>query len=302
MTVQVRVSDGRGGSDTEQVLATPGNSAPTITGAVTPSPSLTWAVGQTVGFSATATDDQQTLPDSAYTWSIAIEHCPSVCHTHGLQTFPQQRTGNFPAPDHEYPSDLLLTVTVTDDQGLTDSATVQIDPKSVAMTFASSPSGAALTVAGNGVFAPHSQTFIQGTNFNVSTPETRTFNGADYTFSSWSDGGARTHPVVAPATATTLTATYTRDVGGPDQPPRRRQVTFLTRPGELKVKVDGKPRTDGWHHRFDVGRAVKVTAPKRQWHDGVLYEFVRWSDGGTRIHSVLVPDLRLRIRAVYRRV
>ena len=45
-----------------------------------------------------------------------------------------------------------------------------------------------------------------------------------------------------------------------------------------------------------------MTAPKRQWHDGVLWEFVRWSDGGNRMHRVVVPDGRLALRAVYRRV
>ena len=207
-TVQVRVSDGRGGSDTEQLLVTPGNTAPTIA-TVSPTSSLTWSVGQTVAFSATATDAQQTLPDSAYKWSLVIEHCPSVCHTHGLTGF-TGRSGSFPAPDHEYPSDLLLTLTVTDDQGLTDTRTVKLDPRSVAMTFASSPTGAALTVSGAGVFAPHAQTFIQGTNFNVTAPDSREVNGAVYQFASWSDGGARSHAVVAPTTPTTLTATYAR--------------------------------------------------------------------------------------------
>ena len=75
MTVQVRVSDGRGGSDTEQVVVSPGNSPPTIT-AMSPAASLTWAVGETISFSATATDAQQALPDSAYSWSLSIQHCP----------------------------------------------------------------------------------------------------------------------------------------------------------------------------------------------------------------------------------
>ena len=387
VTVHVRVSDGLL-TDTEQVVVSPGNSPPSIT-AMSPAASLTWAVGETINFSATASDPQQTLPDSAFSWSLTIQHCPSVCHSHPLTTWSGQRTGSFPAPDHEYPSDLLLQVTVTDSQGLTDTETVQLDPKSVPMTFASNPTGAALTVAGAGVFAPHSQTFIQGSNFNVSAPPTRVVGGANYNFTSWSDGGAATHAVVAPTSATTLTATYTRqnrlptvtvganptsgpapltvdfttsasdpdgdntgftyewaldgdgvfnDGGGASKQkqyatsgsrtvqvrvtdshggqdtdqltvnvaaayePVRRRVTFLTRPGGLEVKVGGKPRFDGWERLFAVGESVKVTAPKRQWHDGVLWEFVRWSDDGNRMHRVVVPDDRLKLRAVYRRV
>ena len=234
------------------------------------------------------------------------------------------------------------------------------------------------------MFAPHSQTFIQGTNFNVSAPETRSYNGANYQFSSWSDGGARNHAVVAPTAASTLTASYTRqnrpptvtvsanpasgtapldvsfsatatdpdgdnagftyewaldgdgvfdDGGGATKQrqyptagsrtvqvrvtdshggqatgqvtvdvPVRRRVTFLTRPGGLEVKVGGKKRSDGWARLFAVGESVKVTAPKRQWHDGVQWEFVRWSDDGSRRHRVVVPDGRLTLRAVYRKV
>jgi hypothetical protein len=52
---------------------------------------------------------------------------------------------------------------------------------------------------------------------------------------------------------------------------------------------------------YDVGDSVQVTAPRRQSLDGVLYRFVRWSDGGARVHAVVVPEGGLRLRAVYRR-
>ena len=207
VTVRVRVSDGRGGTDTEQVVISPGNSPPNLT-SVSPAPTVTWAVGDTVNFAATATDAQQTLTDAAYTWSLSIGHCPAVCHTHPLQSWTGTRSGSFTTPDHEYPSTLLLSVTVTDDQGLTDTENITLTAKSVDMTFASNPTGAALTVAGADVSAPHQQTFIQGSGFNVTAPATRQVGGETYTFSSWSDGGALSHAVVAPTSATTLTANY----------------------------------------------------------------------------------------------
>ena len=59
---------------------------------------LTWSVGQTINFSATATDAQQgTMPASAFSWNLAIRHCPSdVCHTHNLSTFPGVSSGQLP--------------------------------------------------------------------------------------------------------------------------------------------------------------------------------------------------------------
>ena len=52
------------------------------------------------------------LPASALSWSCALEHCPSGCHEHALQTFDGVDHGSFAAPDHEYPSYLELTLTV----------------------------------------------------------------------------------------------------------------------------------------------------------------------------------------------
>ena len=90
--VGLRVDDGHGHTATATQQIQSGNTAPVL-GTVTPDAALTWAVGQTVNFSATATDAQQgTLPASAFTWNLAIRHCPgAVCHTHTLSTFPGAR-------------------------------------------------------------------------------------------------------------------------------------------------------------------------------------------------------------------
>ena len=295
-TVRVRVSDGEGGVDTAQVLVTPGNTPPVLT-SVSPSSSLTWAVGDTVSFAATATDAQQALPDSAYSWSLVIEHCPSVCHSHPVTTWNGQRTGSFVTPDHEYPSDLLLQVTVTDNQGATDVETVQLYPKSVAMTFASVPGGAALTVAGKGVFAPHQQRFIKGSNFNVVAPKEREIDGVRYSFASWSDGGAVAHGVNASTDGDLLTARYQCT-----DPAPMCSVSLRTKRGKLKLLVDGQKVRSRWIGTFEPGRSLSVVAPKLQRRKGVLWKFVRWNDGATRKRTVVVTGPPIALRAVYKRV
>jgi hypothetical protein len=186
---------------------------------------LTWAVGDTIGFNATATDPQQgTMPAAAFSWQVSIRHCPSgVCHTHPYTVFPGVASGSFAAPPHEYPSHLLLTVTVTDSGGLTDTRTIQLDPKTVTLTFASAPSGATVTVGETDHVAPYSETFIQGAPFTVTAAPTAGTGATSAAFSAWSDGGARSHVITAPATPTTYTATYTP----PDQntPPTVTRVT-----------------------------------------------------------------------------
>ena len=72
-----------------------------------------------IAFCGHATDAQDgTLPASALSWTLVLQHCPSTCHTHPLQTLHRAASGSFVAPDHEYPSHLELRLTATDSGGL----------------------------------------------------------------------------------------------------------------------------------------------------------------------------------------
>jgi hypothetical protein len=223
-TAKLEVNDGHGHTATATQLIQAGNIAPVL-GTVTPSSALTWAVGDQIPFSATATDPQQgAMPASAFSWSVAIEHCPSgVCHTHPFNQQTGVASGSFTAPPHEHPSHLLVTVTVTDSGGLFDSETVVLQPKTVDLTFASSPTGAQVTVGETAHPTPYTETFIQGSPFTVTAAPTVGTGGTVAMFTSWSDGGARSHVITAPATPTTYTATYT--LPSQNTPPTVTRVT-----------------------------------------------------------------------------
>lgn len=210
-TVRLRVSDGDGASDiSDPITISANNTAPTVF-IDAPTAGTEWGVDQQIAFSGHATDPQQgTLPATAMSWSIRIQHCPSNCHQHSVQSWPGVASGSFDAPDHEYPSHLELTVTATDSGGLTDSETLQLDPRTVDLTFASSPSGVPLTVGGGtSQAAPFTRTVIEGSRNSISAPAST----AGHWFSSWSDGGSLAHDVV-PSSDATYTATYT-----PNLPP-----------------------------------------------------------------------------------
>jgi hypothetical protein len=82
---------------------------PTI---ATPAAGTTWKVGDVISFSGSATDQQDgTIPASRLSWSLVLQHCPSNCHQHPIETFPDGASGSFTAPDHDYPSYLELTLT-----------------------------------------------------------------------------------------------------------------------------------------------------------------------------------------------
>jgi glucose/arabinose dehydrogenase len=206
-TVRLKVTDSRGASGQAAAVISAGNTPPTAV-IDTPTVGTTWAVGDTIGFSGHATDAEQgTLPDSALTWTLVLHHCPSTCHAHNVQTFSSTSGGSFVAPDHDYPSHLELRLTATDARGLTNTTSVQLDPGTTTLTLESQPSGLSLTAGTTTQTTPFTLTVIEGSTFSVSAPSPQTLDGTNYVFTSWSDGGARSHSVVV-STPVTLIATY----------------------------------------------------------------------------------------------
>ena len=207
VTVRLRVTDTSGATDFASIVITVGNTAPVAT-ITAPSATTTWAVGETIAFSGTGTDGQSgTLPASAFQWELVLHHCPSTCHEHIVQAFPGIRNGTFDGPNHDYPAHLELRLTVTDSGGLKDTEVLPLEPKTVQTTFATSIPGLELTVDDDTGAAPFTRTSITGSTHVVSAPATQTLFGVEFTFQSWSDGGARVHQITT-ASPGTITAQY----------------------------------------------------------------------------------------------
>jgi glucose/arabinose dehydrogenase/PKD repeat protein len=204
----LRVTDTRGASDTATVTINVGNTAPTAT-IDTPAAGTTWKVGDVITFSGHATDAQDgTLPASALSWKLIMQHCPSNCHSHDLQSFVGVASGSFTAPDHEYPSYLELELKATDSGGVTDTKSIRLDPRTVTLTFSSTPGGLRLVVNGTAGTATFTRAVIVGSTNTVSAITPQTKGKKNYVFSSWSDVGAQTHSIIAPATNATYTARF----------------------------------------------------------------------------------------------
>jgi glucose/arabinose dehydrogenase len=226
----VRVTDSLGASDTDAVTVTAGNAPPQAT-ITSPSPSFTWNVGEQVDFAATATDPQDgTLPPSAFSWQLDLEHCPGGCHTHDVQEFAGVRNGSFAAPDHEYPSTLTLSLTVTDSGGLTDSEQVSLSPETVDLTLASNPAGLDLVLNGAQAPTPFTRPLIRGSQNTVSAPSPQSLGGQSWLFQGWSDSGAQTHQVTADATET-LTSAYAAAPAQSATVSKAEDVTYQASPG-----------------------------------------------------------------------
>jgi PKD repeat protein len=216
-TVKLQVTDNKGATGISSPITINAGNDPPVPTIDTPSSSLTWAVGDPINFSGHATDAQDgTEPASRLSWTVILHHCfdPTNCHTHQIQTFNGVASGTVNAPDHDYPSWLELQLTATDAAAATATTSVRLDPKTVVLTLASNPTGAQLSINSVSGTAPLTKTVIVNSTNSISAPSPQTIGGSSYVFASWSDGGAQTHNVVAPATDTTYTATFTQQTGG----------------------------------------------------------------------------------------
>ncbi len=179
-TVRLRVTASNNVTDYATVQISAGNTPPTASLAA-PSGDLAWRVGDQIAFNGSGTDPQQgILPASAFTWTVILHHCPSGgCHQHILQTFTGVKSGTFTTPDHEYPSYLEVRLTVRDAGNLTDMQSVVIYPRTVTLSFATTPPGGTIYLTGVGGTTPFSSTVIAGSANTVSAlpPDGQLFTG-----------------------------------------------------------------------------------------------------------------------------
>ncbi|HEX6754447.1 MAG TPA: PKD domain-containing protein, partial [Mycobacteriales bacterium] len=262
---RLRVTDPHGATGTAEVTITvgvaPGAPTPVID---TPSAGLRWTVGQQISFSGHATDPQDgTLPASRLSWSLVLQHCPSNCHQHPLQDFSGVASGSFPAPDHEYPSWLELRLTATDSGGLSTTTSLRLDPQTVGLTAASTPSGLRLALGTESVTTPATRPVIVGSSNSVGAPLTQSSSTGLYDFVSWSDGGAASHNVVVGSSPVTVTATYARvTVGCTTEPTRYARIPAPGPPAAGRL-ADGRIAyaATGSDRRVYLARADIAGAP-----------------------------------------
>lgn len=95
---------------------------------------------------------------------------------------------------------------------LTGTTSVSIQPETTTMTFRTNPPGLSVSAYSTSRTAPFTTEAVVGAVVSISAPQTQTVNGVQYTFQSWSDGGARDHFITAPEADQTYTATYTANV------------------------------------------------------------------------------------------
>ncbi len=234
-TARLSVTNATGRTGTTARTITVGAPGVVIT---TPSPTLTYRAGDPVSFSGTATDSSGfAIPEANLTWRVTLHHCstPTSCHAH-LDAYSASgaASGQFIAPDHEYPSFLELTATATDGGGFVGVASVTLQPQTAAITVTSNPPGLNLTAGSNTAIEPVTTTVVANSVATISAPATQTIGATTYSFVGWSDGGAPSHLVTASAPVNSFVATY-----------RASSPTVVPSPSPTHWQFNGSARSSG---------------------------------------------------------
>jgi hypothetical protein len=172
-----------------------------------PASGTTYAAGTVINYAGTGNDvEDGTLPASAFTWWVDLHH-NSHTHPHVLPRT-GAKTGSFTIPTQGETSANVfyrIHLRVRDSGGLTRSVIRDIRPRKVTVTLATNPGGLQLRLDGQPVATPHSFVGVVGIE---RTLEAVSPQGPNWTFSSWSDGGARIHTISTPPATKTYTARF----------------------------------------------------------------------------------------------
>jgi hypothetical protein len=193
----------------EAVLTVTPNTSPTATISAPAAGSL-YSGGETIAYSGTGTDAEDgVLPASAFTWEVVFHH---DSHTHPyLPPTGGSKSGSFVVPSAGETSVNVwyrIHLTVRDTGGLTHSVYRDVRPRTVTLSFGTIPPGLALTLEGQPIATPASDSSVVGLVRSLGAPSPQSAAGKTYQFVSWSDGGAASHNISTPSTNTAYTATF----------------------------------------------------------------------------------------------
>ena len=213
-TVRLSVSDGATSTLAAPLTITVGT-PPTAT-ILTPTDGLTFRAGDVISYSGTASDAEDgPLPPMAYSWEVDLLHAG---HVHPGLPVSGSMSGTFtiPTTGHDYSGNVRfrISLTVTDSSGISTTTSVVIWPEKVNLTFHTAPEGLTVFINGLAETTPFVQDELVGFNDTVEGRD-QAFGGANYTFGSWSDGGAQSHTIVVPATDQSYTATFNASTPAP---------------------------------------------------------------------------------------
>lgn len=175
-----------------------------------PATNATFYGGDSIAYAGSATDHEDGAePGTRLTWWVELHH---DTHTHPFLPRTSGASGKFYVPPIGETSDnvfLRMYLEAVDDSGGADTVTRDILPQKSQFTLVTEPAGLMVKLDGQPQATPLTITGVVGMERELSVTSPQSSGGTDYRFGSWSDGGAMTHRISTPGSATTYTATFT---------------------------------------------------------------------------------------------
>lgn len=207
-TARLTVSDGVLTSVSNPIIVQVGT--PPVASINLPLTNSTFRAGDIITFSGSATDTEDgVLPASSYSWQFLFHH---NTHVHPTLPFNGIISGTFPIEEsgHDYSGNTRyeIVLTVTDSNGLQDTESVFVYPEKVDLTFNSLPdSGLSLKIDGINRTTPFVLDTLVNFHHTIEAPD-QSLGSSQYTFDSWSQGGAQTQTLIVPETNQTYYANF----------------------------------------------------------------------------------------------
>jgi PKD repeat protein len=204
---RLSVTDPLGASSIYTLKIIAGDNAPQAK-IIKPQVGRTYRVGSTIQFSGSGKDlEDGDLGGSSLIWEVRLHRDGQTYNWQTHRDIPPPfsgTSGSFVVQDYGDHSWLEICLTVTDSGGLTDQACRTLLPETVTLTFASDPNGYQLVYDDILNTTPFTITTIVNSQHNILAAGVQSL----MSFSEWSDGGAPSHTITAPAAPETITATY----------------------------------------------------------------------------------------------
>jgi len=207
---QCRVNNAFGSTTSNPAQLTVSNNQAPTASIIAPGTGTHYNAGNTIAFSGSGNDPEDgNLPTSAFSWTIVFHH---DTHTHPfLGPINNTTTGTFTIPTSGETSANVfyrIHLTVTDSAGAQRSTFVDVLPNVVTLSLFSVPNGLELSLDGQPVVSPYAVQSVVGMTRTIGAPSPQHVNKSNYSFVSWSDGGAQTHVIGTPGTDAGYTATF----------------------------------------------------------------------------------------------
>lgn len=173
-----------------------------------PAAGALYTFNQTISFSGSATDPEDgNLPPSAFNWKVDFHH-GTHSHPHVASFIGQ--SGTFQTNFAETATDVFyrITLTVTDSSNAQTVVVRDIFPRLSTVRLQSNPGGLQLKLDGVPVTSAFSFSAVVGQPRLIEAVSPQSSGGRNYTFASWSDGGAQQHTITVPSAAVTITAKF----------------------------------------------------------------------------------------------